>query len=58
MNLELIFYIIFTAIASGIIGFIIGVSVEHEDFAKCLVKSGHAEYYLDKNNQRQWRMKK
>lgn len=42
------------AIVSIAYGFIIGVEAKEYQ----LVKSGHAEYYLDENNNKQWRMKK
>lgn len=38
-------------------GVYIGANTEDIISKNKLVKSGHAEYYLDKNNNRQWRMK-
>ena len=40
------------------ITYIIGYAHGSEDEQDDLVKSGHAEYYLDENNEKQWRMKK
>ena len=34
-----------------------GVQVTNFAWQESLVKSNHAEYYLDENNERQWRMK-
>lgn len=44
-----------------IIGMLIGIIVEglicSRMWQKDLVESGHAEYYLDENHKRKWRLK-
>lgn len=44
-------------IVGGIIGFVVGFCVATNECEKTAVKSGHAEYYLDENNNKQWRWK-
>lgn len=39
-------------------GWLCGREAGDEAMQEKLVKSGHAEYYLDEDNQKQWRMKK
>ena len=39
-------------------GYWAGAASEHDDFQEKAVNEGHAEYYLDENNERQWRWKK
>lgn len=45
------------AILFFVVGIFVGDKMEEETIKDNLVKSGHAEYYLDKKNNRQWRMK-
>lgn len=44
-------------IVGVIIGFVIGFRVATNEYEKTAVKSGHAEYYLDEDNNKQWRWK-
>jgi hypothetical protein len=44
-------------IVGWIIGFVVGFCVATNEFEKTAVKQGKAEYYLDENNERQWRWK-
>lgn len=37
--------------------FFVGKYSGENDLEEKLVEDGHAEYYLDENNERQWRMK-
>lgn len=36
---------------------LVGVAIGEERIKDAAVKSGHAEYYLDEKNERQWRWK-
>jgi adenylylsulfate kinase-like enzyme len=49
------------ALLIGLAGYLVGLSIAtHAAIAateQYLVEQGHAEYYLDADNQRQWRMK-
>jgi hypothetical protein len=40
------------------VGYIAGQMDCRKEIQDDLVQSGHAEYYLDENNDKQWRMKK
>jgi MFS superfamily sulfate permease-like transporter len=47
---------IFVGLGLGLIfGFAIGCALTLEDSADEAVAAGKAEYYLDENNERQWR---
>lgn len=39
------------------VGTLVGAWIMFCDWIKDTVRRGHAEYYLDENNQRQWRWK-
>ena len=45
-------------VACFILGHAIGRNIGRDTMRAELVDDGHAEYYLDENNERQWRMKK
>jgi len=52
------FAFVFAIICFTPIGLVAGLAMADNYWRNNLVKSGHAEYYLDENNQKQWRMKK
>jgi len=54
---EFISVVIVTSLLSLFAGSIIGCMLEDEHHKDEAVKQGHAEYYLDENNEKQWRWK-
>ena len=52
-----IILIITAIIVFGLIIFFVGVHVGYNTMKNHAVKAGRAEYYLDDNNERQWRWK-
>ena len=55
LEVSMIIAIIF--IVGWIIGFVVGFCVATNEYEKTAVKAGKAEYYLDENNNKQWRWK-
>jgi len=52
--------IIFTVIIAFMLALFVGLKTQatcDDIWRDQLAKSGHAEYFLDNNNERQWRMK-
>ena len=49
--------IVFILVVGFMIGFVVGFCVANNECEKIAVKEDKAEYYLDENNNKQWRWK-